>query len=84
MGTYFEVKPAESSKAGRHYSVANGSVIKNYGQRIVTGKNDQGAKVSLPIQAADVESMMGSAREMVDAGDRIVGQRRPREVLQLP
>ena len=45
---------------------------RNYGQRVVTGRTNEGTLVSMPIQVADVTKVLGSAREMVDAGNRIV------------
>ena len=47
-------------------------MIKNYGQRVVKGKNEDGFPVVLPIQIADVNKVLGSAREMVEAGNRVV------------
>ena len=60
------------SRAGRHYSAANGSIIKNYGQRVIVGKDESGTKVSLLIQVADVKRVLGSVREMGKAENRIV------------
>ena len=72
VGTHFDVKPAEASAAGRHYRAANGSIIRNYGQRVVTGRTDGGTLVSMPIQVADVGKVLGSVREMVHSGNRVV------------
>ena len=72
VGTHFDVKPAEASAAGRHYRAADGSVICNYGQRVVTGRTDEGTLVSMPIQVADVGKVLGSVREMVHHGNRVV------------
>ena len=72
MGTHFEVKPTEASRAGRHYSAANGSIVKNYGQRVIVGKDESGTTVSLPIQVADVRKALGPVREMVKSKNRIV------------
>ena len=36
------------------------------------GKNQNGARVTMPIQVADVNKASGSAREMVEAGDRVM------------
>ena len=57
VGAHFDVKPTEASKAGRGYSAANGSIIKNYGQRVIVGKDGSGTTVSLPIQVADVKKV---------------------------
>ena len=72
VATHFPVKPTPMSKAGRHYLAANGSKIENYGQRIITGKNEDGSSVTMPMQVAEVKKVLGSAREMVEAGNRIV------------
>ena len=36
------------------------------------GRNESGAAVSLPTQVADVKKVLGPAREIVEAGNRIV------------
>ena len=72
VGSYFPVKPTSASQAGRHYSAANGSVIHNYGQRVIRGKSEEGADITMPIQVADVGKVLGSAREFLDTGNRIV------------
>ena len=56
----------------KNYSAANGSVIRNFGQRVITGKNDNGATMTMPIQVAEVNKVLGSVREMVEAGNRAV------------
>ena len=71
-GTYFKIEQSKASHAGQHYRAANGSTIKNYGQRVVSGSNENGKKVSLPIQVADVNKVLGSVREMVNVGNRVV------------
>ena len=72
IGTYFKIANTEASKSGRHYRAANGTPIKNYGQRVVRGTNEAGTPVSLPIQVADVNKVLGSVREMVKAGNKVV------------
>ena len=72
VGTHSEVRPTEASRAGLHRSAANGSIIKNYGQRVIVGKDETGTTVSLPIQVADVKKVLGSVRETVKAKNRIV------------
>ena len=39
---------------------------------MVRGTNEAGTPVSLPIQVADVNKVLGSVREMVKAGNRVV------------
>ena len=76
-GTYFDLTPTEASARGRHYRAANGSVIRNHGQRVVKGRTNEGTLVSLPIQIADVSKVLGSVREMVDSGNRVVFDKDP-------
>ena len=72
VGTHFNLVPTEASSQGKHYRAANGSVIRNHGQRVVTGRTDEGTLVSMPIQIADVSKVLGSVREMVKSGNRVV------------
>ena len=50
VGAHFPMRPAGSSKAGRYCSAASGSVMRNFGQRVIAGKNDNGATMTMPIQ----------------------------------
>ena len=77
VGTHFMINPAEASSAGRHYRAANGSVIRHYGQRVVTGRTEEGTLVSMPIQVADVGKVLGSVREMVNHGNRVAFDKDP-------
>ena len=72
VGTYFNLTPTEASAQGKHYRAANGSIIRNHGQRVVTGRTEEGTLVSMPIQVADVSKVLGSVREMVKSGNRVV------------
>ena len=72
VGSHFPIKPTEASQTGKHFSAANGTVIKNYGQRVIKGKSEEGAVVTMPIQVAEVGKVLGSAREFLDTGNRIV------------
>ena len=73
-GAHSPVKPTEASSNGRLYTAANGIAIRNRGQRAAGGKeaNAQGAPVTMPIQVADVTKFLGSAREAIEAGRRLV------------
>ena len=70
--THFKIEPTRASQTGQHYRAANGSTIKNHGQRIVSGSNENGKQVSLPIQVADVDKVLGSVREVVNVRNRVV------------
>ena len=72
VGTHFNLTPTEASAQGKHYRAANGSVIRNHGQRIITGRTDEGTLVSMLLQVADVSKVLGSVREMVKSGNLVV------------
>ena len=70
-GTHFPLKQTHASSNGKNYRAANGTEIRNHGQRVVTGRNENGAKIGMPIQIADVNKVLGSVREMVESGNRV-------------
>ena len=39
---------------------------------MIRGRSEEGAEVTMPIQVADVGKVLGSAREFLDTGNRIV------------
>ena len=39
---------------------------------MITSRNENGNPVSMPIQVAEVNKVLGSVREMVNAGNRVV------------
>ena len=64
-----------ASSSGKHYRAANGTTIRNHGQRVITGLNESGVKIGMPIQIADVNKVLGSVREMVESGNRVTFDR---------
>ena len=69
----FPIEETPASKAGKHFVGANGSVIKNYGVRKVTGRTKrEGHEIRMPIQAADVMKILASVHQMMHAGNRVV------------
>jgi hypothetical protein len=68
----FRVMPSEMSKCGACYSAANGSEIKNYGQRDVEGQTSEGVNATMTFQVADVRGALGSVHRICEAGNRVV------------
>jgi hypothetical protein len=68
----FRVMPSEMSKSGACYSAANGSEIKNYGQRDVEGQTSEGVNATMTFQVADVRGALGSVHRICEAGNRVV------------
>ena len=71
-GKAFEIDETQASKNGWYYSAANGSPIKNYGQRSLTGFTDEGFPMEAAVQIAEVKRNLASAMKIVKAGNRIV------------
>ena len=68
----FEMKETAVSERGVGLVAANGSGIKNYGEKQIIGHTEDGEGVSLRIQCADAKKVLGSAREMNVGGNAIV------------
>ena len=68
IGQAFKIRPTKASKDGRNYVAANGSVIKNWGERLVRGETEEGIKVTMPIQIADVKRVLMSVHKLNQAG----------------
>ena len=49
--------------------------MRDYGRRIITGKSENGAQMTMPAQVADANEVLGSARAMVEAGNRVAFDR---------
>ena len=72
VGRAFEIKKTAASKSGRHYVAANGSAIKNYGERLIKGETENGLRVSMPLQIADVRKVLMSTHRMNETGLKVV------------
>ena len=68
----FDTKETVMSKKGIGFVAANGSSIKNYGEKRIAGYTDDGEGVSLKIQCADVRSFLGSVHKMNLGGNAVV------------
>jgi hypothetical protein len=68
----FKLSPTTATASGVNYRAANGTEIKNHGQRIVKGFASDGTQINVAAQVADVNSNLGSVARAVEAGSRIV------------
>ena len=71
-GKAFPINPTKASKAGKNYIAANGSAIKNYGERVIKGDTDNCITVSMPMQVADVKRVLMSTHKMNETGLKVV------------
>ena len=72
VGCAFPTKETRASKAGNNYIAANGSPIKNYGERLIKGETENSITVSMPIQIADVKRTLMSTHKMNQTGMKVV------------
>ena len=72
VGKAFKIKETPASRSGKNYVAANGSVIKNYGERLIKGETENGLRVSMPIQVADVKDVLMSTHRMNETGLKVV------------
>ena len=60
------------SKKGLGYVAANGSKIRNFGEKRIVGYTEAGDGMSMKIQRADVKKVLGSVRKMNVGGNVVV------------
>ena len=70
IGNCFPLTETTASKNGINYSAANGSAIKNYGQRILHGGDNNWKRTIMPMQVAQVKKVLVSAAQVCMAGNR--------------
>ncbi len=68
----FKMQEKVMSKKGIGCVAANGRVIKNYGEKRVVGYTDTGEGLSMKIQCADVQKVLGSVHKMNMGGNVVV------------
>ena len=68
IGRAFKLRETRASKLGRNYVAANGTTIRNYGERLVKGESESGIRVTMPVQIADVKRVLMSVHKMNQAG----------------
>ena len=68
----FKTKDTEASKNGCGYRAANGTSIKNYGERTIEGFTSEWEPVKIAMQVAEVNKTLGSAFRMNQCGNKIV------------
>jgi len=71
-GKAFEVNPTPASKAGCCFRAANGTPIKIYGERKLTGVTADNEAFKMSCQVSDVKRNLASFVKMVNEGNDIV------------
>ena len=68
----FKMRETEMSKKGIGYVAANGSGIKNHGEKLIAGYTDEGESISMKVQCADVKKVLCSVHKMNLGGNVVV------------
>ena len=71
-GRAFPIVPTRESRIGLGYRAANGSPIKNYGERTIEGITDNGKGLRMKVTVADVNKVLASVSKMCECGNRVV------------
>ena len=66
------IKQTEASKRGLSYRAANGTRVRNQGERNLKGYTSEGNAVDMSMQVCDVTKPLGSVRAMMRAGNRVI------------
>jgi len=72
LAKMFETKPTERSLKGSYYEAANGTPIKNYGEKDVVGQTEDGSDIGITFQAADVKGTLGAVQKICAAGNYVL------------
>ena len=72
MAGAFRMRETEMSRKGIGFVAANGSEIKNYGEKLIVGYTDEGGAVSMKVQCADVKKVLCSVHKMNMGGNVVV------------
>ena len=57
---------------GIGYKAANGTYIKNYGERVIEGLTEKGQNVKMKVTVADVSKVLASVSKICECGSRVV------------
>ena len=71
VGRAFPLKETPASKAGMKHEAANGTEIRNYGERDLQGVNEDWSTMGMTAQVADVQTTFASVHCMFEANTRV-------------
>ena len=72
IGLQFPIKPTKESELGLGYRAANGSPIKNYGERILKGQTTEGQGLVMKMTVAQVSKVLASVAKICECGNTVV------------
>ena len=68
----YPIKESVMSKAGAGYRAANGTAIKNHGEKALHGLTGDWTPFKINAQVADVRTPLGSVHHIVKSGNTVV------------
>ena len=71
-GSSFDIEPSFFSKHGINYTAANGTEIRNYGQKTLRGYSNEWCPFNVNVQIADVKSNLAAGMRIIEAENRVV------------
>ena len=71
-GAGFETYETEASRNGRNFRAANGTFIKNYGEKKILGSTEDGRTIQMRMTVADVGKVLMSVAKVCESGYRVV------------
>jgi len=71
MAKHIPIQETDASKAGVKYKAANGGLIRNLGEKKISGVDCNGNPVKSTWQIADITKPLAGIREMVKVGNRV-------------
>ena len=81
MFPHIPTKPSPRSIAGKHYVAANDIEIRNFGQRRIKFKTDDGAQKNIVFQSAEVGRCLISVDKLNDAGCDVVLKKKDPKII---
>ena len=72
VGAGFPIVPTKESVRGIGYRAANGTHIKNHGERTIEGTTKEGQNLKMKITVADVSKVLASVSRICECGNRVV------------
>lgn len=79
--SHIPIDESIGSKMGVTYMAANGGVLRNYGQRRVYGKTNDGKDVQVTMQVTDVNKALGSVGQICEAGNKVIFSKNGGEII---
>ena len=71
-GTEFPIVPTRESEMGIGYRAANGSPIKNFGERTLEGHTEDGQPLRMKMTVVDVSKVLASVARICECNNRVV------------